>query len=137
MKRITTLLLVLIATTTGFGQEKKKSPFENWPELKAFHTVMSQTFHPSEEGNLEPIKTRATELKNAAGTLAASKIPADLDNEKVRAAVNKLKENSVVMEKMIADKKSDKEITEYLSSLHDTFHEIIGLCMGEDAHKEK
>ena len=92
---------------------------------------MSQTFHPSEEGNLEPIKTRATEMREKAAALADSKIPADLDNEKVRAAVNKLKDNTVVMEKMVNDKKSDKEITEYLVTLHDTFHEIVGLCRHE------
>lgn len=133
MKKLTSILVIVLLATAGFAQDaaKKTSPFESWPELKAFHAVMSSTFHPSEEGNLEPIKTRATEMREKASALADSKIPADLDNEKVRAAVNKLKDNTVVMEKMVADKKSDKEITEYLSVLHDTFHEIVGLCRNE------
>lgn len=131
MKSIATILLLFVFAT-GYAQEKKKSVFETWPELKAFHGVMSQTFHPSEEGNLEPIKARATEMKEKATLLAESKIPADLDNEKVKAAVNKLKENTEVMEKMIADKANDKDITAYLNSLHDTFHEIIGLCQHEE-----
>ena len=137
MKKITTLLLLVLVGTIGFAQDKtaepakKKSPFETWPELKEFHGVMSQTFHPSEEGNIEPIKARATEMKEKAAKLAESKIPADLNNEKVIAAVNKLKENSVVMEKMVADKKSDKEISDYLIVMHDTFHEIVGLCRDE------
>ena len=137
MKKITTLLVLLLVGTFGFAQEKtteqpkKKSPFESWPELKEFHGVMSQTFHPSEEGNLEPIKARASEMKEKAVKLSESKIPADLDNEKVKAAVSKLKDNSMVMEKMVADKKSDKEISDYLIVMHDTFHEIVGLCRDE------
>ena len=137
MKKLTTLLLLLLVGTIGYAQdkaavsEKKKSAFETWPELKEFHGVMSQTFHPSEEGNLEPIKSRATEMKEKAAKLADSKIPADLNNDKVIAAVTKLKDNSVLMEKMVADKKSDKEISEYLNVMHDTFHEIIGLCKHE------
>lgn len=133
MKKIASLLMLVLIGSLGFAQDapKKVSPFESWPELKTFHGVMSGTFHPSEEGNLEPIKTRATEMKEKAAALASSKIPADLNNEKVKAAVNKLKDNTVVMEKMVADKKSDKEITEYLGVIHDTFHEIVGLCRNE------
>jgi len=137
MKKITTLVVLLLVGTIGFAQDKaieqpkKKSPFETWPELKEFHGVMSQTFHPSEEGNLEPIKSRATEMKEKAAKLADSKIPADLNNEKVVAAVTKLKDNSVIMERMIADKKTDKEISDYLIVMHDTFHEIVGLCREE------
>jgi len=39
---------------------------DQWPALKTFHEVLSQTFHPSEEGNLEPIKSRSEELMNKA-----------------------------------------------------------------------
>ena len=126
MKKITTLVVLLLVGTIGFAQDKaieqpkKKSPFEIWPELKEF------------QGNLEPIKSRATEMKEKAAKLADSKIPADLNNEKVVAAVTKLKDNSVIMEKMIADKKTDKEISDYLIVMHDTFHEIIGLCRDEN-----
>lgn len=43
-----------------------QSIFDKWVELKAFHGVMSQTFHPSEEGNLELIKTRSEEMAEKA-----------------------------------------------------------------------
>ncbi|HSB10705.1 MAG TPA: hypothetical protein VLM38_14550, partial [Blastocatellia bacterium] len=32
---------------------------DTWNELSSFHSLMSQTFHPLEEGNLTPIRTRA------------------------------------------------------------------------------
>ncbi len=128
MKTIASLLLLVLIGTSSFAQEKKEFNMESWPALKAFHGVMSQTFHPSEDGNLEPIKSRATEMKEKATALAESKIPADLNNAKVKDAISRLKENTVVLEKMIADKKSDTEIKDYLKTLHDTFHEIVGLC---------
>lgn len=105
--------------------------FDTWPELREFHLVMSQTFHPSEEGNLNPIKERSTELKEKTYALSNSKIPGEDDNEKIKSSLLKLKENNVALEKMINEKKSDKEITEFLSVVHDNFHEIIGLCKNE------
>jgi len=43
-------LFVCLLTTMAFSQTvKAQSKFEKWSELKSFHTVMSQTFHPSEE----------------------------------------------------------------------------------------
>jgi hypothetical protein len=133
MKLVVTILSFIMLTSVSHAQEQKQKPslFDKWPELKQFHAVMSQTFHPSEEGNLEPIKTRSGEMKEKAATLAASTIPAEVNNDKVKSALAKLKENTVVLDKMIADKKTDKEITEYLSTVHDTFHEIVGLCREE------
>ena len=37
-----------------------RNPKKNGPE--AFHEVMSKTFHPAEEGKLDPIKTRSYEM---------------------------------------------------------------------------
>ena len=92
---------------------------------------MSQTFHPSEEGNLNPIKERLTELKEKTNALSNSKIPVEVNNEKIKSSLLKLKENNVAIEKMINEKKFEKEITEFLSVVHDNFHEIIGLCKNE------
>ena len=65
---------------------------------------MAQTFHPSEEGNLEPIKTRIGEMVEKAKTLQASKFPADFDNEKIRKAVNQLVTDSQKLQKEIKPK---------------------------------
>lgn len=109
-----------------------KGKFDDWPELKAFHKVMSQTFHPSEEGNLEPIKTRSGEMVAQANILSKSKIPAEFNSKEVVAAVNKLAVDSKKLDKLVKAKKSDAEITAALTKLHDTFHLIIGLCTHED-----
>jgi superoxide dismutase len=109
-----------------------KGKFDDWQELKDFHKVMSQTFHPSEEGNLEPIRKRSGEMVEKAISLDNSVIPAEFYNDKVLAAVKKLATDTKKLDKLVKSKKSDKELTEALTKLHDVFHEIIGLCTNED-----
>lgn len=109
-----------------------KGKFDDWPALKDFHKVMSQTFHPSEEGNLEPIRKRSGEMVEKANLLAKSTIPAEFNKKEVVAAVQKLAVDSKKLNKLVKSKKSDKELTEALTKLHDVFHEIIGLCTNEE-----
>jgi hypothetical protein len=133
-KLILISILLFATASNSFAQSK----FDSWPELKDFHKVMSATFHASEENNLEPIKTRATEMKEKAAALASSKIPAEFSNDKVKAATKELETGSVEMEKLVNGKASDKAITEHLFNLHETFHKIVGLCVPgtEPEHKE-
>jgi superoxide dismutase len=113
---------------------KKKGKFDDWQALKDFHKVMSQTFHPSEEGNLEPIKKRSGEMVEKAELLAKSVIPAEFNTKEVIAAVQKLATESKKLDAMVKGKKSDQELTAALAKLHDVFHEIIGLCSNEEQH---
>lgn len=105
---------------------------EKWKELKEFHTVMSQTFHPSEEGNLEPIKTRSNEMAEKAQILAKSAIPTEFATPKIKDAVKRLNKGSKELNKLIkTGKASDEQIKTNLAALHDVFHEIMGLCKNE------
>jgi ABC-type nickel/cobalt efflux system permease component RcnA len=134
MKKIALLLLVGFGMAALANQATAQSKLQDWAELKEFHKVMAQTFHPSEEGNLEPIKTRIGEMVEKAKTLKASKIPADFDNEKVKNAVAKLVTDSEKLQTAIKDGASDKKITKSISALHDVFHEIVGLCSATEDH---
>ena len=111
-----------------------KEKFDEWPELKEFHKVMSQTFHPSEEGNLEPIKTRSAEMVAKADSLQKSKIPSEFNKKEVKDAVNKLAIDSKKLHELILAKGTDKVIIKALSDLHDVFHRIVGLCSNEEHH---
>ena len=44
IKKITLSLLALLFVQTAFADKGK------WAELQRFHSVMSKTFHPAEEG---------------------------------------------------------------------------------------
>ncbi len=105
-----------------------QSSMDKWPALKAFHEVLSQTFHPSEEGNLEPIKTRSEELMNKASVLLKSEIPADFKTTAILASAEKLQLKAKALHKMVVSKAADADIKKSLSEVHDIFHEIVGLC---------
>jgi hypothetical protein len=117
-------VLFLFALNTLSAQ----STFDKWPAIKEFHEVMSQTFHPSEEGNLQPIKTRSEELMNKAVALSKADTPAEFKTKAVQTSVEKLQFKSKVLNRMILSKAPDADITKALSELHDIFHEIVGLC---------
>ena len=110
----------------------KKGKFDDWTAMKSFNTVMAQTFHPAEEGNLQPIKTRIGELVASAKALQTSPIPAEFNRKGVKELISKLSKDSQSLEKQIKKKDSDANITKSLSDLHDTFHTVIGLCTAED-----
>ena len=118
------IVLFLLALNTMNGQ----ATMEKWTALKAFHEVMSQTFHPSEEGNLEPIKARSEELMNRATDLLKSDIPEDFKTTAILASAEKLQLKSKALYRLVAAKGSDANIKSSLSELHDVFHEIVGLC---------
>jgi hypothetical protein len=113
---------------------KAQSRFDVWPELKAFHTVMSQTFHPSEEGNLEPIKTRSAEMVSKADVLATSKLPKEFNKKEVKDAVLKIAIDSKKLHELIQQKASDKMISNALEDLHNTFHLIVEKCSKKEEH---
>ena len=139
MKRIVSLLAVvtLLAaaplaqaqnTQTAQTAAEAKAP---WKEKDEFHQVMAETFHPMEEGNLEPIKKRSLELFEKAQAWASSPIPKDLDQDKVRTSLNTLARQTRELNAKINYSKTpvaDAEIVEALTKAHDTFHEIVGLC---------
>ena len=126
------LMAVLFSISTAFAGDK----FASWPQIKAFHTVMSQTFHPSEEGNLEPIKKRSGEMVEKATALASAAIPKEFNNKDVAAAVKKLEADSKALDKLIKAKGSDDDIKKALIALHDTFHTIVEKCSPGDHHDE-
>lgn len=134
MKNLNYLILSFIIILFHSFSLQAQSKFDSWPELKAFHTVMSQTFHPSEEGNLEPIKTRSAEMVTKADVLATSKIPAEFDKKEVKDAVLKLAIDSKKLHELIQQKASDKTISKALEDLHNTFHLIVEKCSKTEEH---
>ncbi len=99
-----------------------------WKEKKAFHEVMSQTYHPAEEGKLEPIKTRSGEMVDKAKAWQKSTPPLGLDKPEIKKGLDDLVKGSKELDKMIRKGASDEDIKAKLTSLHDVFHTIVGLC---------
>jgi hypothetical protein len=115
---------------------QSSSAIENWKELKDFHKVMAQTFHPMEEGDFKPIKERSGELAEKARLLAESKVPAELSKPEILQAIKDLKIESGRLDVIVKSKADDQQISKTLTSLHETFHKIMGMCQPGDEHHE-
>jgi hypothetical protein len=107
---------------------------DKWNELSAFHDVMSSTFHPMEEGDFKPIRSRAGEMAAKAKQWTDSTPPRIYAQAEIKASVAKLAKESKALAALVDGKATDAQIKEALSSLHDRFHEIAGLC--RDAKKQ-
>jgi len=124
-------LLAFFLFTVAINAVSAQSTLDKWPAIKEFHSVMSQTFHPAEEGNLQPIKTRSEELYNKAAALLSTDIPAEFRTKAILASAEKLQTKSKALHKMVMAKAPDADITAALTELHEIFHQIVGLCSEE------
>ena len=133
MKKILQLAIVLLGfvPAMSFAQATDKT----WPELKAFHAVMSATFHPAEEGNLAPVKARAQELFAAARKWKLAEVPAEFKKKETKEALKELEIKCGALQKAVEAKKSDIEIKGLITEAHTIFHKIVEECHNpEEAH---
>jgi hypothetical protein len=125
LKTVAVLSLIFLANTIS-----AQSTFEKWPAIKGFHEIMSQTFHPAEEGNFAPIKARSEEMMTKAALLQKD-IPKEFKTDAIVASAGRLENKSTALHKLVNSGATNEEIFKSLNDLHDTFHEIVGLCSEE------
>jgi hypothetical protein len=132
MKKLLYTAFIALFTTVSFGQNKTV-----WKEMKDFHSVMSQTFHPAEEGNFTPLRERSEEMIKTAEAWKKSAIPADYKDVKgIETTLVKLVDGSKNINKQVKAKASDEDLKKSITALHDVFHTIVGLCRpGTEDHK--
>ena len=121
------LFATVIVSGPVHAQQKAK-----WQELDAFHEVMSKTFHPSEEGKLEPIRSRSAEMLDKAIAWKNSTAPEGYDKTAVLENLKKLVKGAKEINKMVKKNASDNELKSELAELHDVFHEIVEKCEKEE-----
>jgi peptidoglycan hydrolase CwlO-like protein len=126
MKKLMSLLVVglVLLAQNAFAQDN-----QSWQEEEAFHTVMSQTWHPIEEGNYAPIRERSAELADVAAAWKKSEIPSGFTAVKdIKKKLKELAAETKELNKEIAKGCTDEEIKEEMEELHELFHDIVGLC---------
>ena len=127
-KTFVVLALIIVANAVS-----AQSTFDKWPAIKDFHGIISETFHPAEEGNLAPIKALSEEMMNKAALLLKSDIPTEFKTNAILASAERLQLKSKALHKLVTSNGADVAIVKSITDLHDTFHEIVGLC--SDAKK--
>lgn len=123
LKLFTVLALIFVANIVS-----AQSTFDKWPAVKELHGVMSETFHPAEEGDLAPIKTRSEEMMKKAADLLKSDIPTEFRTNAILASAERLQIQSKALNKLVKANATDATLVKSITDLHDTFHEIVGLC---------
>ena len=92
------LVLAFIVATSSVSAQ---TTFDKWPTIKDLHEVMSETFHPAEEGNLAPIKARSEEMMNKAAQLLKSEIPLEFKTDAILASAERLQLKSKALHKLV------------------------------------
>ena len=130
MKSIVRLVVIMLAMlpAVSFAQSSKTS----WPEMKKFHSYMSSTFHPVEEGNFTPLKEKADSMLVAAKAWKASDIPATFKLEETKATLDKLVNQCENIVGAVKAKAADEKLIVLITDAHDIFHKITGECRKED-----
>ena len=129
MKYLFISVFCLLLSPTAFGQNKPA-----WKQMEAFHQVMAQTFHPAEEGNMDPVKTRIDELVKAAVTWQRSPLPKGYSKVAVSESLDQLVATAKKLRKTIRTEAADEEIFAQLNDLHDRFHEVQEKCRDGEEH---
>ena len=124
MKKILAILAIVCISTQVFAQESKNT----WPELKAFHAIMSASFHSAEEGNFAPLKEKTAEMYRAAKIWYASEIPDNYKKEETKKTLEALMIQCNDIWDAVEKKASDAKLKDMITSAHDTFHKIVGEC---------
>lgn len=129
MKKIACLLVTGLLLITSINAQTKK-----WKELDEFHTVMSETFHPAEEGKLGPIKSRSQEMVDKAMAWMRSKAPEGFDKKAINVSLKQLLKGTKELNGLVKANATDKEITDKLTAVHDLFHQIEEKCEKKESH---
>jgi hypothetical protein len=125
MKKVNLLLFAFIMLlSTGFAQTQKTV----WPEMNAFHSLMSTSFHAVEEGNYAPLKENAEQMYYASKKWMNSPVPANLKNTDVMSNVEKLLKQCNKIWSSVAKNASNETLKTMITAAHDTYHTIAGEC---------
>jgi len=122
----------LFAAVLFAGKKSVQAQKVKWAEMETFHTIMAQTFHPAEEGKLEPIKTRSQEMLDKATAWKNSTAPEGYDQKAVKKPLGALVKGAKELNKLVKVKATDDAIKEKIASLHDVFHEIMEKCENDE-----
>lgn len=132
MKSRRTLALAIVAVVTFQTAFAKKG---EWKELQAFHSIMSKTFHPSEDGNLQPVRDNAAELLAKAKAWQASAIPAGYRKEETKKVLANLTAQCNEINNAVKAKKSDEDLKKLIGEAHETFHQVVEKCRKPETEK--
>jgi len=126
MKSFVRTLVFFLAMIPAMSIAQQKG--KTWAEQENFHTFMSSTFHPAEDGNFQPLREKANDMLAAAQKWASSDIPGDYDTDKTKAELHTLVKLVNGLADAVHANADDTKLLPLITSAHDSFHRIVGEC---------
>ena len=120
------LMAIAFFAMTSFALAQTGKPV--WKEMKAFHAIMSPVFHPADEGNFTPLKTKSDSLLLIAKNWYASPIPADFKPKETKETLAQLVKELTIVDEAVKAGTDNKQLMKLLTIAHDTFHKVAGEC---------
>lgn len=121
MKSILTILFLMV-TTSVLSQKNE------WKQMHDFHAVISKTFHPAEENNLQPTRDSAAVLLKRAQLWQQSAVPQGYEAAVVKPILKQLTTSCQALVKAVERKETDQQLKQRITGVHDVFHEIMEKC---------
>ncbi len=125
-------LLLLVCAMLGAGLSFAQVKFDNWPQMKNFQSVLTETFKPAEKGDMSPIRSRSHELYQNAKLINKLPVPQAVDNEQLRTTLKRLEKETDKLNALVVREEQTPTVMKQFNIVHDTFHEISGMCTKED-----
>jgi len=125
MKKVKALFIMIalfVATSTIYSQQAK------WQQMEDFHAVMSVTFHPAEDDNLQPLKEKSGDLLKTATAWQKGAVPQGYNAAVTKPILKRLVKQCNIINKAVTAGKSDVELKKLITEGHDIFHEIKEKC---------
>ncbi len=120
------ILLAVVACSKKAEVKEASADTQEWAAMDSFHMVMAEAFHPFKDStNLEPAKKLAEEMAVEAATWQAAPLPEKVNNDNVKALLEKLKIDTRALADGIGADMTDEDLGKNLTALHDTFHSIM------------
>ncbi len=111
------------------GAAEQHEGMSGWKELDAYHMLMMATWHPAKSnGDVAPIKAKATDMVAAAKLLAASTPPKSCATPQLKDAANNLVPQTQGVADLVARQAADGTIKDALKLLHDKFDVLEEGC---------
>ncbi len=112
----------------AFSSIFAQSATDKWPQLNNFKELLTKTFQPAEQGNLNPVKTSAEQLVIEADNIINQALLKNLKNPRFNEASALLKRKTKVLFELISKKAPDAEIMRTFQDVHDVFQNLSIYC---------
>lgn len=110
--------------------EMKDHAMSGWKEMDAFHAALGAAFHPSEKGDLAPLKSTADTLAARAKAWSASTAPASCSSAESKGTIGWLATSTADLAAQVRNGATDDALKGAIAAIHTRFETVEKACGG-------